>query len=146
MTIFRKLVLILLTVIILLYLAIQTDIVQNALVRYATGKLGNSLGVEVRINKVSFSFFSKVSMDGTLIRDQQKDTLLYASSLKLNITDWFFLKDKAELKFIGLENAVVKLQRKDSIWNYQFIADYFSSPTSTKKKKKGFELNLKKSI
>jgi hypothetical protein len=39
---------------------------------------------------------------------------------------------------------VVKLQRKDSIWNYQFIADYFSSPTSTKKKKKGFELNLKK--
>ncbi|HQS36579.1 MAG TPA: hypothetical protein PLC18_14280, partial [Sediminibacterium sp.] len=126
------------------YLAIQTDIVQNALVRYATGKLSNSLGAEVRINKVSFSLFSKVSMDGTLIRDQQKDTLLYAGSLKLNITDWFFLKNKAELKFIGLENAVVKLQRKDSIWNYQFIANYFSSPKSSKKKKDGFELNLKK--
>jgi hypothetical protein len=114
------------------------------LVKYATGKLSNSLGVEIRINKVSISLFSKVSMDGTLIRDQQKDTLLYAGSLKLNITDWFFLKDKAELKFIGLENAVVKLQRKDSIWNYQFIADYFSSPNSTKKKKNGVNLNLKK--
>jgi len=142
--IFRKLILILLTVIILLFLAIQTDFVQNALVQYATRKLSNSLGAEVRINKVSFSLFSKVNMDGTLIRDQKKDTLLYAGSLKLNITDWFFLKDKAELKFIGLENAVVKLQRKDSIWNYQFIADYFSAPKSTKKKKNGFELNLKK--
>jgi hypothetical protein len=90
--IFRKFVLILLTVLILLYLAIQTDLVQNALVKYATGKLSNSLGVEVRINKVSFSLFSKVSMEGTLIRDQQKDTLLYAGSLKVNITDWFFLK------------------------------------------------------
>jgi len=142
--IFRKFVLILLTVLILLYLAIQTDLVQNALVKYATGKLSNSLGAEVRINKVSFSLFSKVSMEGTLIRDQQKDTLLYAGSLKVNITDWFFLKDKAELKFIGLENAVVKMQRKDSIWNYQFIADYFSTPTTNKKKKNGFELNLKK--
>lgn len=83
-------------------------------------------------------------MDGTLIRDRKKDTILYAGSLKVNITDWFFLKDKAELKYIGLENAVVKLQRKDSTWNYQFIADYFSTPSNPKKKKKTFELNLKK--
>lgn len=129
---------------ILLYLAIQTDIVQNALVKFATEKLSKSLGTEVRIQQVSVSFFSKLSMDGTLIRDKQKDTLLYAGSLKVNITDWFFLKDKAELKFIGLENAVIKLQRRDSVWNYQYIVDYFSSPSSKKTKTKGIELNLKK--
>lgn len=125
-------------------MAIQTDLVQNALVKFATNKISKALKTEVRIDRISISFFSKISMDGTLIRDQKKDTILYAGSLKVNITDWFFLKDKAELKYIGLENAVVKLQRKDSTWNYQFIADYFSTPSNPKKKKKTFELNLKK--
>ncbi len=129
---------------ILLYLAIQTDIVQNALVKFATNKLSKSLATEVRIDKVSISFFSKLSLDGTLIRDQKKDTLLYAGSLKVNITDWFFLKDRADLKYIGLENAVVKLQRKDTVWNYQFIVDYFGGSSTPNKKKKAFELSLKK--
>ncbi len=83
-------------------------------------------------------------MEGLMVRDKQKDTLLYAGALKLRITDWFFLKDKAELKYIGLEDAIIKLQRKDSVWNYRFIADHFSSAPSTKKKQSSFELNLKK--
>jgi autotransporter translocation and assembly factor TamB len=83
-------------------------------------------------------------MEGTMIRDKQKDTLLYAGQLRVRITDWFFLKPKTELKYIGLEDAVIKLNRKDSLWNYQFIADYFASPTPTKKKKSSFVLDLKK--
>ena len=83
-------------------------------------------------------------MEGTLVRDKQKDTLLYAGQLRVRITDWFFLKDKAELKYIGLEDAVIKLQRKDSTWNYQFIADYFASPKPKKQSQGGIEFNLKK--
>ncbi|HNJ59042.1 MAG TPA: hypothetical protein PLH33_08395, partial [Chitinophagaceae bacterium] len=67
--------------------------------------------------------------------------------MKVRITDWFIFKDKAVIKYVGLEDAVIKLQRKDSIWNYQFIVDHFSSPTkstSTKSNKDGFALNLKK--
>jgi len=82
-------------------------------------------------------------MEGTLIRDRQRDTLLYAGQLKVRITDWFFLKDKADLKYIGLENATVKMSRTDSVWNYQFLLDYFRSPATTKKKG-GIVLNLKK--
>lgn len=83
-------------------------------------------------------------MEGVLIRDQKKDTILYAGLLRVRITDWFFLKDKADLKYIGLEDAVIKLQRKNAIWNYQFIVDYFSSPTPTKKKSGGIALSIKK--
>lgn len=83
-------------------------------------------------------------MEGTLIRDRHKDTLLYAGQLRVRITDWFFLKDEADLKYIGLEDAVVKMQRTDSVWNYQFIADYFSSPTPKTNKKSAIKLNLKK--
>ncbi len=83
-------------------------------------------------------------MEGMLVRDRKKDTILYAGQLKVRITDWFFLKDSSELKYIGLEDAVVKLQRKDSVWNYQFIADYFSSPAPAQKKSGTIKLNLKK--
>lgn len=117
---------------------------QNSLVGYFTKKLSKELGTEVRIKNVSLSLLDKLNLEGTLIRDQQKDTILYAGSLKVRITDWFIFKEKADLKFIGLENAVIKLQRKDSVWNYQFIANYFASPTPKKKNSKAIELNIKK--
>jgi hypothetical protein len=66
--------------------------------------------------------------------------------MKVNITDWFFFKKNIELKYIGLEDAVVKFQRTDSVWRQQFIFDYFAAPGSgdSSKKKSGLQLNLKK--
>jgi hypothetical protein len=129
-------------VILLAFIAIQTDFVQNWLVGIATTRLSTALGTEVSVKNVSFSLFNRLNMEGTLVRDQKRDTVLYAGQLKVRITDWFFLKEKAVLKFVGLEDAVIKLQRKDSVWNYGFIVDYFSSPTP-KKQGGGLELNLK---
>jgi hypothetical protein len=71
-----------------------------------------------------------------MIEDRSKDTLLYAGTARLNITDWFFLRDKVNLSYVGLDNAYINMNRTDSTWNYQFLVDYFSSPsTSTTKKK-----------
>ena len=58
-----------------------------------------------------------------------KDTLLYAGSATIKITDWFFLKDKVTTTLCGLEDAQVNLYRNtDTIWNHQFLIDYFSNP------------------
>jgi hypothetical protein len=109
-----------------IFIAIQTDLVQNWLVGIATNRLSKSLGTEVSVKNVSFSFFNRLNMEGVLVKDKQKDTILYAGEFKVRITDWFFLKEKAVLKYAGLENAIVKMQRtKDSTWNYDFILDYF---------------------
>lgn len=84
-------------------------------------------------------------LEGVLIEDRQGDTLMYAGDVQVRITDWFFFKKEAELKYIGLKNATVKFQRTDSVWRQQFIFDYFSSPsTGTKKKKAGIQFDLKK--
>ena len=84
-------------------------------------------------------------LHGVLIEDRKGDTVLYAGDVKVRITDWFFFKKEAELKYIGLENAIIKFQRTDSVWQQQFLLDYFSSPTTgTKKKKAGILFNLKK--
>ncbi len=83
-------------------------------------------------------------LQGILIEDRQGDTLLYAGDLKVHITDWFIFKKQAELKFIGLEDALIKFQRKDSLWSQQFLFDYFSSPSTGKPKKNaGIQFNLK---
>ena len=142
--ILRRTLFITIAVILLIFIAIQPGFVQNWLVGIATSRLSKSLGTEVSVKNVSFSLFNRLNLEGTLIRDKQKDTILYAGQVKVRITDWFFLKDKAVLKYIGLEDAVIKLQRKDSVWNYGFIADYFASPTPKKKKSGGLDLNLKK--
>jgi hypothetical protein len=82
-------------------------------------------------------------LEGTLVEDLKKDTLLYAGTVKVNITDWFFFKDKIELQYIGLQDAVIHLNRVDSVWNYNFIMDYFTGPPSTAQNQKNIDLNLR---
>ncbi len=81
---------VLLAIVLLGWLLIQTETVQNFLVGKVTKRLSKDLNTEVRIQHVSFSFFNKMNLEGALIKDQQKDTLLYAGALKFRITDWFF--------------------------------------------------------
>ena len=128
-----------------LYIFIQTPFGQNWIARQVTKRLSRDLQTKISIQHVSFSLFNNMHLEGILIEDRKGDTLLYAGDMKVRITDWFFFKKEAELKYIGLENAIIKFQRTDSIWRQQFIFDYFSSPTTgTKKKKAGIQFNLQK--
>ncbi|HSC37685.1 MAG TPA: hypothetical protein VLD19_07440, partial [Chitinophagaceae bacterium] len=115
-------------------LLVQTSPVQNWLVGKATTRLSKALNTKVTVRHVDFSLFDKMQLEGLYVEDRNKDTLLYAGQMKVNITDWFFLKDQAELEYIGLDDATIYLNRTDSIWNYQFLADFFAgSPPSEKK-------------
>lgn len=122
---------VLIALILLLWLALQTSLVQNWLVGIATNKLSKDLKTTVKIDKVDFSLFNKMHLEGTLIKDQNKDTLLYAGALSLNITDWFFLKDSLTLHYLGLRDAHIHLSRQTAVWNYQFLADYFGGGASS---------------
>lgn len=117
----------------IVWLLIQTEPVQNWIVKRVTTRLSKDLNTEVKISKVSFSLFNKMDLEGTLVKDQRKDTLLYADKLKARLTDWFFFKDTLVLKFVGLEDAKINLYRKDSVWNYQFLVDYFTPKKTAKK-------------
>ena len=130
-----------LAVLLLVWILIQTEPVQNYLVKRITGRLSKDLHTEVQIRHVSFTLFNRMDLDDILVRDQGKDTLLAAGALKVRISDWFFLKNNIELKYIGLEDAVVYQKRKDSVWNFQFLADYFASPNKdTSSSKVGLDL------
>ena len=124
-----------LLLLITVWVLIQFTPVQNWLAKFAAKKLSKDLNTEVTIKHVDFALFNKVLLEGVLVKDRRKDTLAYIGRAGMNITDWFFLKDKIEVSYLSLENTNLYLQRTDSIWNYQFLIDYFSAPPSTKKKK-----------
>jgi TamB, inner membrane protein subunit of TAM complex len=119
-------------------------VVQNWLVSGVTARLSKDLKTKVSINHVDLSFFNKMSLKGVLVEDQKKDTLLFAGAAEVNITDWFFFKDNATLKYIGLTDAVVNINRTDSVWNYQFLIDYFAVPKKdTNSRGSNIEFDLK---
>ncbi len=145
LTITGRIVLSILALLLFIWLLIQTPPVQNFIVGKVTNRLSKDLHTEVKIDHVSFALFNSMNLEGTLVKDLHKDTLLYAGKVKLRITDWFFLKDELVLKYVGLEDTYVNMNRKDSIWNYQFLVNYFSSSTpDTSKQKSTLKFNLKK--
>lgn len=147
--IFKKILLWTLGVLLFLILAfwifINTDFGQNWIARKVTNRLSKDLHTKVNIKHVDFSLFNKMHLEGLMIEDQKGDTLIYAGDAKLRITDWFFFKKNIELKYIGLDDAVIKFQRTDSVWSQQFLFDYFSGGNSSNtKKQSNTKLDLKK--
>lgn len=135
----------LLLLIVAAYIFIQTPFGQNWIAGQVTKRLSRDLQTKVSIKHVDFSLFNRMHLSGVLIEDQKGDTLLYAGDIKVRITDWFFFEKEVDLKYIGLEDAVIKFQRTDSVWRQQFFFDYFASgPRDTAKKDAGIHFNLKK--
>ena len=129
--------------ILLLWVLIRIPSIQNGLVQYASKKISQSLNTEVKVDQVDFSPFNRFYVNGLLIRDQSKDTLLYAGSLKVRITDWFFFKDQITLHYIGLENAFIRTSRTDSIWNYAFLNSGSSVPDTSTPASTNIRLEIK---
>jgi TamB, inner membrane protein subunit of TAM complex len=149
--ILRNTLLVLLLLLVSAWLLIRLPPVQTWLVSQVTNRLSHDLHTTIRIKRVDFSFFNKMLLDSTLVEDQKGDTLLFAGAVKVNITDWWLFRGTPNLQYIGLDDATIKLQRDDSVWNYQFIANYFSGDAILKKpgdstekdSSRGLQLNLK---
>ena len=134
----------LLFLIIAAWIFVETPYGQNWITQKVTARLSKDLHTRIEIKHVSFSLFNKMHLEGVIAEDQHKDTLLYAGDIQVRITDWFFFKKNIELKYIGLEDAVINMHRSDSVWNYQFIIDrYGSSPSAETKEQDGIHLRLK---
>ncbi len=127
----------------LLYGLLQLSGVQTWLVKKIANNLSEQLETKVTLKKVDFRFFDKLLLKELMVEDRKKDTLLFAGTASVNITDWFFLKDTITLNNVGLEDAIVNMNRTDSVWNYKFLLDYFASPSTGKKKKNAFQIDIR---
>ncbi|MEO8823795.1 MAG: hypothetical protein ABI366_09485, partial [Ginsengibacter sp.] len=128
--------------ILVLWILIQTTFFQTFIIHRVAHKLSKELNTTVSIKKINLELFDRMDMENLLVLDHQKDTLLFAGSAKVSITDWFFFKKNISLNYIGLSDAFINLHRSDSTWNYQFMVDYFSGPGNKKTDTTSSGINL----
>ena len=132
-----------LLLLIIIYGLVQVPTVQTYLVKEAANYFSEKLRTTVSVRRVDIGFFNKLYVEGVLVKDLKKDTLLYAGSISGNVNDWFFVKDTTTIKNIAIDDVVIKLYRADSIWNYQFLVDYFAQPKSGKSQSKNPNIDFK---
>lgn len=142
--IFVRILLAFFVLLLVLWILLQTSFFQNFIINKITSRLSKDLNTTVSIKHVDFGLFDKFLLQKTLVLDHHHDTLLYAGEIKVSITDWFFFKKNIVLKYIGLDDATINLNRKDSVWNYQFLVDYFSGPQSNDTTSGSTNINLEK--
>ena len=114
---------------ILILLLIQTSFVQNFARKKIVSYLDHKLKTKVEIGKLDIKFPTTVSLQNVFFEDQSKDTLLYGGEINVNISMLRLLKNEVQIKEISLDHIVAKVKRlpPDSVFNFQFIVDAFSS-------------------
>ncbi len=123
---------------------IRTEFVQTFLAQKATEYLSEMLETTVQIERVSITFIDKAFIDGVLILDQHRDTLLYAQELVVRISDFDLSKTKIELDKVRLTAATVKLvkYKEEDKFNFQFIIDAFKQEKDTLKDPAEFAIHI----
>lgn len=132
-SIFRRITVIFVTTVLLLFLTIflllRIPAIQNWVAEKTTSWLSEKLDTEVSVKEVSIDLLDHLILEGLYIEDKQDDTLLYAGKLEVNIGTINPLVPYVKIKSIGLYDTRVYLDRTlpDSIYNFDFISEAFSS-------------------
>lgn len=127
-------VIVLLLLLISLFFIGQTESFQTWAAQGATKYLSKELGTTVKVRKLKIGFIKNVTLDGIFVGDKHNDTLLSGGSIKVNVSGFNY-----KLKTLNLDEAIltdvkVKLlkHKNEEDFNFQFLADYFSSKDTTK--------------
>lgn len=101
---------------------------QKQLSNLIFNRLAKQIGTPVQ-GRLSFSIPDWVHLDDLLIVDQKKDTLLYSQKAYLDVGLFRLFKNELLIEQVELENTVAKIDRKDGVFNFDYIVNAFSSDT-----------------
>ena len=124
-------------VLLLLVLAglIQIPAIQLKVAHYATSYVSDKTHTKVELKKINIYFPKSVVIEGLYLEDLQKDTLLYAGQVKVNIAFKDLFNNKININSLAFKDVVLKISRseKDSLFNYNFLLTAFADTTKQKK-------------
>jgi len=117
---------------------IQTPYIQNIIRGKAEKYLSRKLHTRVNIGNLYIKFPENVVLKNIYMEDLQKDTLLSAGLIDVNIHMWGLLHNNIDIGKVQLEAITMKVKRllPDTAFNFQFIADAFSGPADKEPDKK----------
>jgi TamB, inner membrane protein subunit of TAM complex len=79
--------LVLLLLILVSGIALSLPVVQTKIAHYVTEKLNKSYGTDINVEEVEITIFGSVQMKKVLVKDDRKDTLIFAKRINTSILD-----------------------------------------------------------
>jgi translocation and assembly module TamB len=130
--IFLKIIATIVLILIIVVFLIQTPYVQDIIRGKVEKYLSRKLQTRVSIGNLYIKFPENVVLKNIYLEDRQKDTLLSAGLIDINIHMWGLLHSNIDIGKVQLEAITMKVKRllPDTAFNFQFIADAFASPAS----------------
>ena len=115
--------------VVLVAFSLNIPAVQNFVKDKAITYLKNKTKTEVRLESIKIALPKDVVLNKFYIEDLNKDTLLYAEKLQVDISLFKLLKNTVEINYIELKNirANVKRVNPDTTFNFSFLVDAFMS-------------------
>ena len=112
--------------------------------------LEGKIHTKVQINKLSLDFPKQLVLEGVYFEDQRKDTLFSGGKIQVDIALLKLLSSKVEINYVALKDINAKIYRSgsDTLFNYQYIIDAFTSPptTAAKDTSSGMKISVDKII
>ncbi|HEX7412862.1 MAG TPA: hypothetical protein VF411_02370, partial [Bacteroidia bacterium] len=122
--------LLLLVILVSLFFLLQLPSMQTYLGKKASAYLSKELKTKIDIKAVNIDFLKTINLEGVYVEDLHHDTLLYGSKIGCSIKFYSLKTKQVEIDLTELDGITCKLlyYKGEKGLNFQFIADYFSSP------------------
>ncbi|MCR5049625.1 MAG: translocation/assembly module TamB domain-containing protein [Paludibacteraceae bacterium] len=120
----------------LLVCILMSNAVETAIVQRVTKELARTLGTQAHIGKVEYHLPARLRIQDIYIEDQQHDTLVYVAEVYAHFRPLSLREDAIRFSHLHVRDAVLNTYLlPDSTWNYQFLADAFTSDKKNEPKK-----------
>ncbi|HEY0771692.1 MAG TPA: translocation/assembly module TamB, partial [Sphingobacteriaceae bacterium] len=114
--------------------SLQFKPVQTYVAKKGAQYLSRELKTRIEIKSIYIKPFKSLVLEGFLIEDQEKDTLLSTPRLTLDITEFSLKGRKVAVNTAQLDNGIFYLKKyKDKSTNLDFIINYFDTGTTKPK-------------
>ena len=111
------------------YSGLKSPKVQTFISKNLADKLSKELNTEVTIEGVDIKLIKTIVLEGILIKDLHKDTLLYVKYFSLDVSNYNLDSNYFNISEVELNKASVYLKKylgEDAL-NLQFIIDHFAT-------------------
>ncbi len=124
-------------------LLLQNKKIQTLLTHYVAREISKKLGTEIKVGKVSVTFFNRLQVRNLYLEDTNGDTLLYADKIKARITHLNRKKEEITIGRLAFDNTYIHLITDTSgVINLRFIIDQLNKPG--KEKKQGWKTTFER--
>jgi hypothetical protein len=139
---------ILFVLLVAVFLLMKIPAVQRWTAHKTAAYISNKIDAQVTIRDASIDLFKHLALYDIYIEDKQGDTLLYANHFEVNLGAINPFAPSIKIRNIQLHKAYINLYRNspDTVFNFQFIADAFSSGTDDTSAAKPMDIDLQRLV